>query len=726
MSNLDGLDWLALSHSDRRRLRRAARYFVRTKTWDRAKDILRIAEQLGDVRCVLLLKEAGHRFDVHDLRTTNFATWFKYHGVRWFDIYHDSQAGVRFIHPNDWRLLKLTVNRLTESPDIFWSMVNESAQADNTYPAHRQALLKLLATGRQPVIPDDRTDDTEEKFNHYCHEQGITQLRKLQAGRRGAGMCSHVWLAQDSDGLIKVFKEIIRREQYPLNHLQLSEDRLFYKLRSLPNLPRCYGVTTLRDGPSFLRLSTEYGQTLEELLADGPLDPLEVRSIIQQLAELLAELHRQNLIYRDLRPQNVKVKDGRVILLDLGDAVEFPTPGHSPKEAMFMSMADPKFAPPEVTLGYQLWPKSDVFQLGVLTHLLATGSHPFWRPAVAIDQIGDEGDREIMEYALPMAREPYDDHELRTRDAGLADLVRRLLVTQPADRPTMSEIATELKMPNRVSIKHRPRRFESGPERNTILFPARLGIPHRGHIDYLARLLELGFHVVISLQNSYCITTFDPLPKWIVLKMVAQSLLNLGFGPDRFKFLLTPTYNTLEERRLHFALMPGREDVIAVASSNPKVWELFPELPILDQAAVFGHENQEHKTRSWGSILRRAVRDGDYQTFLSYAASGVETIMSFDELRQRYGETPTKFVAGHVTANLKNRDGMIIATSRVTRYETPEQALIRAIRSSGDKAELIDPYARESVVELNGVRRCWCYERTRLTDQDAQIDFVLD
>jgi serine/threonine protein kinase len=731
MPKPDGLSWLALSHGDRRRLRQAAHHFVRTKDWHRAKDVLRIAEEFGDLRCVLLLREASRRFNIHELQTTNLALWLK-HALRWFDIYHDHEAGVYFVRPEDQRLFNRIVNEVTSSSANFWAAVNEAAQADNTYPLRRRKLLALMAAGKPAIITDeqnDQLDDIEEKFNQHCREHGLKILKQLQAGRRGTGLCSYVWLVQDSDGLVKIFKEVVCREQIPLNYLQLSEDSLLYKLRHLSNIPRCYGRTAVQDGPSFLRLSTEYGQTLAELLEHGPLTPPEVRSIIRQLAEVLTELHKHHLIYRDLRPQNVKVRDGLVTLLDLGDAVEFPTPGHSSKEAVFAPMADSKFAPPEVTLGYRLWPKSDVFQLGVLAHLLATGVHPFERAeAINADQFTDERDREIMEFALPMACETYDDRALRVRDAELADLVCRLLVKEPDERPTMSEVAAELQQTQtsqHVTIKHRPRHFSVGPERNTVLFPARMGIPHRGHIDFLARLLELDFHIIISLQHSYCNTIFDPYPKWMVLKMVAQSLLKLGFSPDRFSFLLTPTYETLNERRLHFTLMPGREHVVAVASGNPDVWDLFPELPILDQAAVFGHERQEYETRSWGSILRQAIRDDDYQTFLEYAANGVEEIMSFEELRRRYAETPVKFVEGRIIVKLTTDTQTLLATTRVTRYETPETALIRALRASGHSVALVDPYARDSVLELDGKSRRLHYQQTRLVDGDAEIDFVL-
>jgi len=728
MSYSDGLKWLALSHGDARELRRAARFFVRTQDWDRAKRVLHIAEQLGDVRCVKLLNEAGRRHGVVGLQSRNFAEWFRYHGVRWFDIYSDAADKKLFVSLNDLNLLHRLVRDNFPEPKIFWDVVEESATADNTYPKHRLALLRKIARGRPPVIDDRTVDATDEAFREHCLKHDITILRKLQDGERGTGLCSHVWLAQDSDGLMKVFKEIVPREQPPLNCLQVSEELTLQKLRKRTSaeVPRCYGTTELHNGrPSFLRISTVYGQTLDEMLDSGPLEPTEVRSVVRQLAANLSELHAIGLIYRDLRPQNAKIKNGRLTLLDVGDAVGYPTPGHLPGEPVFVPMADAKFAPPEVTLRYQALPESDVFQLGVLLHLLATGEHPFYRESS--EHFDDERDREIAEYAWPMANAAYDSSDLRAVSPELADLAERLLVPEPTDRPSARKIADELgAAAATATIRHRPRRNPTSQlKRNTVLFPARMGIPHRGHIDYLARLLELDFDLIISLQNSYCITTFDPLPKWIVMKMVAQSLLDLGFSSERFRFLLTPTYETLRERRLHFGMMPGRADVIAVASGNPEVWEIFPKLPVLDQAAVFGHENQEHETRSWGALLRRAVRDGDYEMFSEYAASGAETIMPFDELRARYAETPTDFVEGRIYACLIDGDGGPLTTARVTRYETPESALIRVLNAMGRSARLVDPFARYSVIELEGQRRLVRYERTRLVGDDARIDFLL-
>jgi hypothetical protein len=259
-----------------------------------------------------------------------------------------------------------------------------------------------------------------------------------------------------------------------------------------------------------------------------------------------------------------------------------------------------------------------------------------------------------------------------------------------------------------------------------------MGVPHRGHIDYISRVLELGFHVRISLQRSYTITRRDPYPKWLVMKMVAQSLFDRGFGPDHFDFLFTPFYRTHPELQLHFAMMPGRDDVVAIASGNPEVHALFPALPIIDQRVVFGVAGESYQTRSWGAQIRAAIRQGDQETFEALAASGVERILSFGELRRSYAETPVELVR-RVIVVLRDGRGRELVRGRVRRYLSAEESLVwllnqssRESESSVAPAHLVDPYAREARVRVDGCPGSLRYVGSEVAAEVLTVSFRLD
>jgi ankyrin repeat protein len=92
-----------------------------------------------------------------------------------------------------------------------------------------------------------------------------------------------------------------------------------------------------------------------------------------QILEILAYLHAQKppVVYRDLKPSNVMVREGRVFLVDFGIARIFD---HRQAEAGVASYT-PGYASPE-HYGGTCEPRSDLYSLGVVMHQLLTGRDP--------------------------------------------------------------------------------------------------------------------------------------------------------------------------------------------------------------------------------------------------------------------------------------------------------------------------------------------------------------
>ncbi len=82
------------------------------------------------------------------------------------------------------------------------------------------------------------------------------------------------------------------------------------------------------------------------------------------------------------------------------------------------------------------------------------------------------------------------------------------------------------------------------------------------------------------------------------------------------------------------------ENIIAIASSNPKVVEKFYDYDIICQKDVLGFENEKYTDLSWGEFIRNAVKDNVYETFKMYAAAGVEKILTFEEIKSIYNQSP--------------------------------------------------------------------------------------
>jgi serine/threonine protein kinase len=549
----------------------------------------------------------------------------------------------------------------------------------------------------------------------WCEKGGIQLVSELQRRSRGMDRKSEVLLVRDKDGKFKILKEVVNYRLGPFQDI-LNEDETLSQVSHLPFIPRFYGRTDV-SGTPFLRKSYMYGHLLSSFKL--PLDRGEVEVLLHGLAmNLKILLNTSGLLFLDISPSNIIIQheDGPGFLdLGLSRFLE-----HGKKEIPVL-MSQPRYTAPETGLYMKASEKSVVYQLGLLGYRLLIGNHPF-------DLFpGPRGDivNESLRCLWPI---------IALSDLSVGSefgIIKEMLNPNPEKRPNFEECVRGLEskafFPNNP-IKMNVNFPVPNPKKNCILFPARMGIPHRGHIQYMSHLLNLGYKLIISIQRSYTITERDPIPKWMVMKMVAQSLFDMGYSKDYFKIFLTPFYETNQEMALHFNMLPGREagreDVIAIASSNPRVHSFFPGMPRIEQADVLGYENEEFIVRSWGETLRNSVVKGDKACFDIFAATGVEKILSFEELRAIYMKNPVTVPVKSVRAYLyvSEKDNYF---SQVEWYSNPEEALVDGLISLGQKCELLDLYSKNSRVLFNGQERFIVYDRTEPNDGNVKIYFKM-
>jgi serine/threonine protein kinase/tetratricopeptide (TPR) repeat protein len=122
------------------------------------------------------------------------------------------------------------------------------------------------------------------------------------------------------------------------------------------------------------------GRDLDELLADsGPLPEPRVRTIGADLAGALAALHAQGRTHGDLKLENARLNDaGHTVLIDLGFSRRVDLSRAT--DAATTHAGSLLYLAPETAHGEPPSLPSDVFALGLLLYMLATGSHPFIDP----------------------------------------------------------------------------------------------------------------------------------------------------------------------------------------------------------------------------------------------------------------------------------------------------------------------------------------------------------
>ncbi len=129
------------------------------------------------------------------------------------------------------------------------------------------------------------------------------------------------------------------------------------------------------DGRLLLSMPYHPGQTLAERVATGGPLPVEaVRALGLRLLEVLADAHRAGVLHRDLSPSNVMIDErGEAMLTDFGLARLDDAP--ATRSTGVLGTAG--YTAPEIYEGNRAEPRSDLYGLGAVLYLAATGHAPF-------------------------------------------------------------------------------------------------------------------------------------------------------------------------------------------------------------------------------------------------------------------------------------------------------------------------------------------------------------
>ena len=142
-----------------------------------------------------------------------------------------------------------------------------------------------------------------------------------------------------------------------------------------PNIVTVYDVG--QDGDR-LYIAMEYleGQTLREVLqVRGALPVKEAVDIAIQLCRALAYAHSNNIVHRDVKPENIQILPGGLVkLTDFGIARITTEPSITADGQVF---GTPSYMSPEQVAGRDIDARSDIFSVGVVLYEMLAGCKPF-------------------------------------------------------------------------------------------------------------------------------------------------------------------------------------------------------------------------------------------------------------------------------------------------------------------------------------------------------------
>ncbi len=141
------------------------------------------------------------------------------------------------------------------------------------------------------------------------------------------------------------------------------------------NVCRMYDLNEEK-GIHYITMEYVRGEDLRSLIRRiGQLPIGKSVAIANQICEGLAEAHRQGVVHRDLKSNNIMIdKEGNVRIMDFGIARSLETKGITGAGVM---IGTPEYMSPEQVEGKEVDQRSDIYSLGVILYEMVTGRVPF-------------------------------------------------------------------------------------------------------------------------------------------------------------------------------------------------------------------------------------------------------------------------------------------------------------------------------------------------------------
>ncbi|WP_067695619.1 serine/threonine-protein kinase [Nocardia jejuensis] len=242
-------------------------------------------------------------------------------------------------------------------------------------------------------------------------------------GELGSGGMGRVLLGTGPDGRLVAVKQV-----HP--HLLDESDYRARFHREVAATTRVSGAFTapvidfdINSSSPWLASVFVVGLPLDKAVTEyGPLPPAAVKRLAAGLASALHAIHHAGLIHRDLKPANVLLAVDGPRVIDFGIASMTENP--SGLTVTGSVLGSPAYMSPEQALAERVTAASDVFSLGSVLMMAATGSGPFTAPSLAYTLFNIAHTQPHLE-ALPP--------ELRA-------LIEPCLDKDPAARPTPAQI----------------------------------------------------------------------------------------------------------------------------------------------------------------------------------------------------------------------------------------------------------------------------------------------
>ena len=218
------------------------------------------------------------------------------------------------------------------------------------------------------------------KFYSPLKQAGPYKIIELIA----SGGMGDVYFAERSDGQFKrkVAIKILRHELNSKNHAErFSAERNILSGLEHPNIARLYDGGVTEDSRPYLIMEFVDGTPITSYCRKNSCSLKEILDLFKQVCKAVEYAHRNLVVHRDLKPDNILVKtDGTVKVLDFGiakilnDDLTPEKPGETRENLHMLSI---QYATPEQITFKKITTATDVYALGLLLYEMITCLPPF-------------------------------------------------------------------------------------------------------------------------------------------------------------------------------------------------------------------------------------------------------------------------------------------------------------------------------------------------------------
>ncbi|KAK2676425.1 Protein kinase domain [Fusarium oxysporum f. sp. vasinfectum] len=249
-----------------------------------------------------------------------------------------------------------------------------------------------------------------------------TQSGKWMLGKTiGAGSMGKVKLARKEDGSEQVACKIIPRGSTDDGHQSRADKERADQSKEI-RTAREAAISTLLNHPPSAPFTMWF--MLDYIISHGKLKEKQARKFSRQIASALDYLHRNSIVHRDLKIENILIsKTGDIKIIDFGLSNLFAPRGHLKTFCGSLYFAAPELLQARAYTG----PEVDVWSFGIVLYVLVCGKVPF--DDQSMPALHAKIKRGLVDYPAWLSSE-------------CKHLLSRMLVTDPKQRATMQEVMT--------------------------------------------------------------------------------------------------------------------------------------------------------------------------------------------------------------------------------------------------------------------------------------------